>query len=98
MPAVVLQTLLLEEIVDFTPRYKDKADDPWEELVHRAIDVEDDWHAAKFVRGLMHGQKLSVKYEDNPTFMVKRDMWLKVCHMCKLLAPFSNASTDFAKA
>ena len=53
---------LLKEIVDYTPRYKDKADDPWEELVRQAIDVEDDGHAAKFVRGLMHGQKVAAKY------------------------------------
>lgn len=80
--------LLLKEVVGYAPRYKDKADDPWEELVCRAIDVEDDGHAAKFVRGLMHGQKLSAKYEDNASFMVKGDMWLKICHMCKLLALF----------
>lgn len=48
--------------MDYTPRYKDKADDPWEELVRQAIDVEDDGHAAKFVRGLMHGQKVAAKY------------------------------------
>jgi hypothetical protein len=80
--------LLLKEIVDYTPRFKDKADDPWEELVPRAINVEYDGHAAKFVRDLMHGQKLSAKYEDNPTFMVKGDMWLKICHMCKFVGSF----------
>jgi hypothetical protein len=57
-----LQTFLLKEIVDYTPRYKDKADDPWEELVRQAIDVGDGGHAAKFARGLMHGQKVSAKY------------------------------------
>lgn len=53
--------LLLREIVEYTPRYKNDAADPWENLIRRAIEVEDDGHSAKFVRGLIHGQILSAK-------------------------------------
>jgi hypothetical protein len=90
--------LLIEEAVEYTRRHKGKAGDPWEELVRRAIDVEDDWHAAKFVRGLIHSQILSAKHEDNPAFMTKGDMWLKVYHMCRLFAIFLGMYADFAKA
>lgn len=79
--------LLLNDIVEYTTRYQDKACGSWEEFVGRAIDVEEDRNVAKFVRGLMHGQTLSAKYEDNPAFMVKEDIWLKICHACVCYLP-----------
>jgi hypothetical protein len=45
-----------------------------------------DGHTAKFVRGLICGQMLLAKYEDNPDFLVRGDMWLKICHMYELFA------------
>lgn len=66
--------LLLDKIVDYMARYKDEVGEQWVALKRRAVDIGDDGHAAKFVRGLMHGQKLSEKFEGNPNFVVKGDM------------------------
>ena len=56
-------------------------------LVKRTLDVNDDGYRSKVVHGLLHGKAASRKYEGvDPRFLVEGDMWLKLCHVCKILA------------
>lgn len=81
--------LLPEEIKEYQPEAKYETEEhAWQELKKRALDVNDDGHTSKVVRGLLHGKMVSKKYErGDPRFPVQGDMWLKLCHMCESLIP-----------
>ncbi len=85
-------SLFIDEIRNYQPKEqfldgidgKQQEADPWKRLIERALKINDDGHASKTIRGLIHSQKLSARFEnDRPAFLVKGDMWLKIGHMCK---------------
>lgn len=72
--------LLLNEITDYKPK---QAASGWDDLFKRACASEDDGHAAKFVRALANGERISKPYEGNENFRIKGAMWLQLGNMGK---------------
>lgn len=72
----------IDEITEYRPKEDGDKKDPWAGLIKRAVHVNDDGHTSKFVRALIQGRDLCASYESNDRFLVKGDMWLKICHMC----------------
>ncbi|KAJ9626409.1 hypothetical protein H2203_004041 [Taxawa tesnikishii (nom. ined.)] len=74
--------LLLDEVVNYKPKKPSKdAKDPWDDIIDRVRQYEDDGHGAKLVRALAHGQKICEPYEDRESFRIKKNMWLQLGHM-----------------
>jgi len=55
--------------------------DRWGEIFERVKNFDDDGHAAKLVRTLAHGKKVSTKFEGREGFKVKGNMWDNLGHM-----------------
>jgi hypothetical protein len=62
-------------------KYSPKVAGDWESIYKRVMSFDDDGHAAKLVRALAHGQKLSAKFEGEEGFRVKGSMWDHLGHM-----------------
>ena len=69
--------LLLDEITTYTPA----RDSDWAGIIQRVIAHEDDGHAAKLVRALVHGEQACKPHEDRQGFMIKGAMWRQLGHM-----------------
>lgn len=72
--------LYLNEIKSYSPK---SPQDSWPKLIKRATEVNDDGHAVKTIRALIHGQQACKEFEESGNFSVKGDMWMQIAHMCK---------------
>ena len=63
--------LLPDEISSYAPRAKGS----WDDVIKRAIEIEDDGHTAKLVRALRSGQDVCGEFEGREGFRVKGDEW-----------------------
>ena len=73
--------LLPDEIRNYTPKRMDSAS--WDSIIERVNQVDDDGHAAKLIRALAHGQRISRPFEERAEFKIKGDMWLQLGNMGK---------------
>ncbi|KIW01608.1 uncharacterized protein PV09_07080 [Verruconis gallopava] len=67
--------LLVDEIVRYRPRR------PGADPIRRALEVDDDGHAAKLVRALCHAKKACEQFDGEPGFEINGDMWDQLLHM-----------------
>lgn len=58
---------------DEIKNYKPQQPGGWSEIIGRVCKYMDDGHAAKLIRALAHGQKISQSYEQNEEFRIKHD-------------------------
>lgn len=70
-------------LMDEITHYKPKSPGPWDGIIERVRNHNDDGHAAKLVRALANGEQICKPFEDNQNFRVKRKMWLQLGHMGK---------------
>lgn len=84
-------TPLLEEITN----YKAKQQSPLDGIIKRVVGHDDDGHAAKLVRAIAHGGKVSKSYEDSSNFRIKNGMWLQLEHMSKWSTPPSTSTWPY---
>ncbi|KAI9758427.1 MAG: hypothetical protein M4579_003056 [Chaenotheca gracillima] len=77
----------LDDIVNYRPKQQAKSSSkeneggPWDRIIERVNALDDDGHAAKLVRALLHGQVVSRPYDDRDEFIIKDAMWLQLGHM-----------------
>jgi hypothetical protein len=67
--------------LDEIRNYKPSQPSHWDKVIERVRSMEDDGHAAKLVRALVHGQQVCAPYEAKPEFRLKKDDWLQLAHM-----------------
>jgi hypothetical protein len=56
-------------------QYKD-----WAAISERIINHPDDGHASKMIRALIHAEKVSAPYKDDPAFLMKGDDFIKTAN------------------
>ena len=72
---------MIEEISSYVPKKKEASG--WDAIFERVNQIDDDGHAAKLVRALAHGQKISAPWEESEAFKIKDKMWLQLGNMGK---------------
>jgi Questin oxidase-like len=70
--------LLIEEITGYSAK---QPTDGWDEIFKRVDRLDDDGHAAKYIRALAHGQEASAPFEEKESWPIRGDSWLKLAHM-----------------
>jgi len=83
--------LLFEEIENYIPKEMEASD--WSSIFDRVNLIDDDGHAAKLVRALAHGQRISNPWEKSDKFRVKDGLWLKLGNMGSVITWFSQRVT-----
>lgn len=71
--------LLFEEIENYVPKKSDASS--WDAIFERVNLIDDDGHAAKLVRALAHGQRISRPWESTENFRIKDSLWLQLGNM-----------------
>jgi hypothetical protein len=66
-----------EEMERYTPKVKGD----WDSIFERLMHFDDDSHAAKLVRALAHGKKISAQFESKNAFKITGPMWDNLGHM-----------------
>jgi hypothetical protein len=69
----------LTDVVEY--RGQPSGDMDWSALFAAVNDQHDDGHVAKFVRALKNGADISRPFEEDESFPVQGDMWLKIARM-----------------
>ena len=74
----------MDDVIGYKPQKPvTNAQNPWAELIARICVFDDDGHAAKLVRALAQGERVSEPFGDDRNFRVKDDMWLQLGNMGK---------------
>ena len=80
-------TPLLDEIEHYHPKEAGKpGSQSWDAIFKRVITHNDDGHAAKLVRAIAHGQRVSKPFEGDERFRIKDGLWLQLGNMGEFCA------------
>jgi hypothetical protein len=76
--------LHLEEIANYTPTTTAlDGEKAWEDIISRAVSMEDDGHVVKMVRALGYGEKISKSLREKQPTTITGNMWKQLGSMSK---------------
>jgi hypothetical protein len=73
--------LLMEEIVQYTPKDMEVGSTEWKGLFRRLYELPEDGHAIKLARAVAHGEQISQPFEKEDWCTIRGFQWEKIGNM-----------------